>query len=52
MLDELSSALTITRIVLLVAGIGALAVWAARQPDQESTLLKNLMDRRGKCDGD
>lgn len=48
MFDELSSALTIVRIVLLVGGIGALAVWATRQPDQESMVLKNLMERRGK----
>ncbi len=52
MLDELSSVLTIVRLVLLLVGAGALAVWAARQPDQESTLLRKLMERRGRFDSD
>jgi len=51
MLDELSSTLTIVRLVLLFVGFGVLAVWAARQPDQESMLLRRLMGRRGKSDG-
>jgi hypothetical protein len=52
MLDDLSSVFTIVRLVLLFVGIGALAVWAARQPGQESILLKGLTERHGKRDGD
>jgi len=49
MLDDLSTVLTIARLALLIAGVCALAVWATRQPDQESALLKRLTQRRGKC---
>lgn len=52
MLDELSSFLTILRLVVLVGGFAALAAWAARQPDQGSIVLRRLMERRGECDGD
>lgn len=41
------SVLTVARSVLLIAGICALAVWAVRQPDKETALLKRLMGRRG-----
>jgi len=52
MFDDLSSVLTIVRLILLCGGIAALAVWAARQPVQESILLRKLMERHGKGDGD
>jgi len=52
MLDELSTILTIVRVALLLVGVGALAVWAARQPDQDSALLKKLMQRSRGCAGD
>lgn len=49
MLDDLSSALTIVRLALLLVGVAAVAVWAARQPDPESALLKKLTERNSKC---
>lgn len=42
-------ALTIARLALLVLGACAVAVWAVRQPDQQSALLKRLTSKRSKC---
>ncbi len=52
MLDALSAALTIARLGLLVVGVVALAVWAARQPDAQSALLKRLTGRKSTCADD
>jgi len=51
MLVDLSflSVLTIARTALLVAGVCAVAVWATRQPDQETTLIRRLTQQRSKC---
>ncbi len=48
MLEALSlwSVLSIARSVLLIAGVCALAVWAMRQPDQQSSLVARLTGRR------
>lgn len=54
MLEDFSfwSVLTIARSVLLLAGIIAVAAWAARQPDQETALLKRLTQRQSsRCAG-
>jgi hypothetical protein len=54
MFDDLSfwSVLTVARSALLIAGICAVAAWAARQPDQEAVLLKRLTERRrSRCAG-
>jgi len=54
MFDDLSfwSVITVARSALLLAGICAVAVWAARQPDQEGVLLKRLTERRrSRCAG-
>ena len=48
MLEDLPSVLTVIRFALLFAGVVALAVWAARQPDQETALIERLTQRRGK----
>jgi hypothetical protein len=48
-MDALSLVLTIARLALLVAGVVALAVWATRQPDGESALLKRLTGRKNTC---
>lgn len=52
MVDDLSSVLTIVRFSLLFLGAGALAVWAARRPDQATTLFKRLTQRPSKCAGE
>jgi hypothetical protein len=52
MLDDLSSILTIVRLALFIVGIGALTLWATRQPDQDSALIKKLTERNSKCAGD
>jgi len=54
MLEDFSlwSLLTVVRSGLLIAGICAVAVWAARQPDEETALLKRLTQRRrSRCAG-
>ncbi len=54
MLEDFSlwSVLTVVRSGLLIAGICAVAVWAARQPDEETVLLKRLTKRRSRrCGG-
>jgi len=48
MIEYLPSVLTVIRFALLFAGVVALAVWAARQPDQETALVKRLTQRRRK----
>lgn len=44
----LEDILTVTRLALLLAGVCAVAVWAARQHDQDSPLLKRLSNGRKK----
>jgi hypothetical protein len=54
MLEDFSfmSVLTVARSILLLVGIGAVAVWAARQPHQETAFLKKLTERRSsRCAG-
>jgi hypothetical protein len=44
MIDDLSlwSFLTLVRVALLIAGVCAIAVWAARQPNPQSSLIARL----------
>jgi len=44
MIDDLSllSVLTLVRVGLLIAGVCAIAVWAARQPHSQSYLIARL----------
>jgi hypothetical protein len=52
MLDDLSSILTILRLALLLIGVGALTVWASREADRDSVILKRLTERHSKCADD
>lgn len=45
---SLSSLLTIARYAVLFASVAALAVWAARQPDQISSLIAKLTERNAR----
>jgi hypothetical protein len=44
MLDDLSlsTVLTLVRVGLLIAGVCAIAAWAARQPNPQSSLIARL----------
>lgn len=49
MLDDLSTVLMVARAVLLLVGVCAIAVWAARQPDEQSVLMRRQAERRNTC---
>ncbi len=44
MIEELSiwSAVTVVRLALFTIAVVAIAIWATRQPDQQSTLIEKL----------
>ncbi len=48
MIEDLSLILMLTRCTLLIAGVCALAQWAARQPDAQSELVGRLTLQENK----
>lgn len=44
----LEDILTLTRLVLLIAGVIAVAVWAVRSHDNDETLLKRMTRKANK----
>jgi hypothetical protein len=48
MIDYLTLVLPLVPSILLVAGACAVAVWAARLPDQQSSLVARLTGEKGR----
>lgn len=44
----LEDILTVTRLVLLIAGVIAVAVWAVRSHDNDDTLMKRMTKKANK----